>query len=454
MIANLAFSQLDGNWNGTLEVQGAKLKIVFHIQKTKDMYSATFDSPYQNAYGIPVEEVVLNESNVIIKIPAIGAVFNGQMNNGNNELIGTFKQGGLSTPLTLKAIEAETGKSERPQTPKKPYPYFSKDVIIENTKNNIQLAGTLTLPDSVRKFPVVILISGSGSQDRDETIFGHKPFLVLADYLTKKGIGVLRFDDRHYGKSTEMLFNTTAGDIANDVESCVNFLQSHNHVLKNSIGLIGHSEGGLSASIVSARNPNIAFTILLATPGIIGEEIVYAQLKETIGGLTEQELEQQIKLRKDVIKVLNNEPDKQIAAEKLREILNNDLSVTLYYEAKDTIQEIDNTIEIFNCDMYRFFISYNPINDLKKIACPVLALIGEKDIQVPPNQNLPAIESALREGKSVNYMVKEIANVNHMFQTAKTGKTSEYAEIEETISPDVLSLILGWINDLRLGDRE
>lgn len=458
MIANLAFSQLDRHWVGTLEIQGTKLRIIFHIQKAEDKYTATFDSPDQNAYGLPTEEVIFNNPIVIIKIPMIGGVFNGQMNNDNNEISGTFKQGGLSIPLSLKTEEAETSKSLRPQTPMKPYPYYSKEVIIENTKDNIQLAGTLTLPDSVGMYPIAILISGSGSQDRDETIFGHKPFLVLADYLTRNGIGVLRFDDRHYGKPPEILFNTTPMDIANDVESCIDFLKANKQLMKNSLALIGHSEGGLTASIVAARNSDLAFIVLLATPGIIGEEILYSQTKEMIGdmieGVTEQEVEKQIKLRKDLIDVLNNEPDKQIASENLREILNRDLSISINHEVADTVKEIENTIDIFNSDMFRFFISYDPINDLRKVTCPVLSLIGEKDKQVSSKQNLPVIESILKESRNDNYMVKEIPNVNHLFQTAITGKVTEYGEIEETISTDVLLLILCWINDLRLGNSE
>lgn len=448
MITNLAFSQLDRQWNGASEIQGTKLRIIFHIQKVDEKYTATFDSPDQNAYGLPTEEVIFNNPGVIIKIPIIGGVFKGQMSDDNTEISGRLKQGELSIPLNLKAVDSETGSVARPQTPKKPYPYYSRELIIQNTKDNIQLAGTLTLPDSIGMYPIVVLISGSGSQDRDETIFGHKPFLVLADYLTRNGIGVLRFDDRHYRKPPELLFNTTPDDIANDVESCINFLQSHNHVLKNSIGLIGHSEGGLSASIVAARNSDLAYIVLLASSGIEGEEIIYAQTMAIFETLTEEEKKEQVELRRELINVLKIEPDKEIAIEMLSEILNRDLSITIQHEVADTIQEIENSIEIFNSDMFRFFISYDPVNDLRKITCPVLALIGEKDIQVSSQENLPVIESILKESGNDNYMVKEIPNVNHLFQTAITGKVTEYGEIEETISPDVLALILSWIKDL------
>jgi pimeloyl-ACP methyl ester carboxylesterase len=446
----MSFSQIEKRWDGYLEVQGFRLKIVFNIDKKGDIFIATFDSPNQNAYGLPVESVSLEKTQVTIKIPSIGAEYTGALNSDNDEIEGTFIQRGQELPLKLKASTLASDAPIRPQTPKKPYPYYCQDVIIQNKIDSIQLFGTLTLPDSIGKYPVAILISGSGSQDRDETIFGHKPFLVIADYLTKKGIGVLRFDDRHYNKSTEMLLNTTAGDIANDVESCVDFLQSHNQVLTNCIGLIGHSEGGLTAAIVSAGNTNIAFVVLLAGTGICGEEILLSQTKEVIEGLSKPEMEKQVKLRKDLIDVVKNETDKRIAAEKLRVILNKDLTVTLYYGTKDTIQEINNTIKVFNSDMFRFFVNYDPKNDLQKIACPVLALIGEKDKQVLPDQNLTAIELALKKGKNNNYLVKEIPNVNHLFQTAKTGKVNEYAEIEETISPAVLALIADWIIDLKL----
>lgn len=446
LLNNIAFSQLAGEWKGILEIQGAKLRIVFHIQKAENEYSATFDSPDQNAYGLSIEKVIFNKPDVAIKIPMIGAIYNGKMNSNNNEIIGTFEQGGLSIPLNLELIESESSKSDRPQTPKEPYPYFSKEVLIENTKDNIRLAGTLTLPDSIGKYPVAILISGSGPQDRDESIFGHKPFLVIADYLTKNGIGVLRFDDRGVGKSTGDFYSATTADFATDVKSCIQFLKTQKNVSPDKIGLIGHSEGGIIATMVAANNKDIAYIVLMAGSGISGEEIIYAQTEKMYQDLDSHDIEKQVKLRRDLISVIKSETNKELARKNLEKILNNNLDVLSLHPIQDTVQLINNTVTVFNSDWYRFFINYNPAEDLEKINCPVLALIGEKDIQVLPEQNLPAIEEALKKGGNNNYLVKEIQNVNHLFQTANTGKVNEYGEIEETISPNVLALISDWIS--------
>ena len=446
LLNNIAFSQLAGEWKGTLEIQGAKLKIIFHIQKAEDKYSATFDSPDQNAYRLPIEEVAYDEPQVNIKMPMIGAIYNGELKSDSKKILGTFEQGGLSIPLNLELVESVSRKFDRLQTPKEPYSYFSKEVLIENTTDSISLAGTLTLPDSIGKYPVVILISGSGPQDRDETIFGHKPFLVIADYLTKNGIGVLRFDDRGVGKSTGDFYSATTADFATDVKSCVQFLLTQKNMLLNKIGLIGHSEGGIIATMVSADNKDISYIVLLAGSGISGEEIIYAQTEKMYQDLDRSDIEKQVKLRRDLISVIKSETNKELARKKLEKHLNNNLDVLSIQPIQDTVQLINNTVTVFNSDWYRFFINYNPSEDIEKITCPVLALIGEKDIQVLPEQNLPVIEEALKKGGNNDYLVKEIEGVNHLFQTANTGKMNEYGKIEETISPNVLILISDWIS--------
>jgi uncharacterized protein len=319
-ISKLAFCQIAGEWNGTLDIQGTKLKIVFHIEEFENQLKATFDSPDQNAFGLPVEEVLFKESEVVIKIPMIGATYSGEINNNKDEIVGTFEQRGLSMPLILKITNSESSGFHRPQTPQEPFLYYSKEVLIENEIDKIKLAGTLTLPDSVGKYPVVVLITGSGPQDRDETIFGHKPFLVISDHLTKKGIGVLRFDDRGVGKSTGNFHSSTTADFANDVRSCIQFLKKQKNVRTDKIGLIGHSEGGIIATMVAASNKDIANVVLLAGSGISGEEIIYAQTEKMFQDLNNIDIEKQVKLRRDLISIIKSEPDKAIAANRLKEI--------------------------------------------------------------------------------------------------------------------------------------
>lgn len=367
LISNVAFSQLVGEWKGSLEIQGAKLRIVFFIEKNEGKLSATFDSPDQNAYGLPVEKVFIKESNVVINIPAIGAVYNGKMNSNDNAINGTLDQGGVSIPLKLVLVESASGQTARPQTPQKPYPYFSKEVLIENTTDSISLAGTLTLPDSIGKYPVAILISGSGPQDRDETIFGHKPFLVLADYLTKNGLGILRFDDRGVGKSTGNFHNATTADFASDVKSCMQFLKTQKNMFSNKIGLIGHSEGGIVATMIAANNKDISFVVLMAGSGISGEEIIYAQTEKMYQDLSIPDIDKQLKLRHDLISVIKSESDKELARRDLRKILKNNLDVLALQPIQDTLLLINSTVTVFNSDWYRFFIKYNPSADLEKI---------------------------------------------------------------------------------------
>ena len=439
VIHTSAFSQLEGHWYGTTEKKG---KIVFHITKEKDRYTATYDCPDIYAYGYSVEEVLIDGSEVIIKIPSIGAVFYGQINSDNNEINGTFEQGGLSMPLNLLT---------RPQTPKETYPYYSHDVIIENLKDSIHLAGTLTLPDSVGKYPVAILISGSGPHERDATHFGHKTFLVIADYLTKNGIGVLRFDDRGVGNSTGNFYAATLADFAHDVESCFHYLQSHKNVLPDKIGLIGHSEGGSVAAMVAGNNKNITFVVFMASPAVSGDKIVYAQTMQLYQNLDSIGRLEQVNLRRQLINILRY-LDQDMAEGALWDILVKNRKL-LSVQNQDTIYTINSIAAYLNSDYYRSFISYDPAMDFKKIACPVLGLYAEKDTQVLPSQNIPAFENAFAEAGKYNSAV-EFPDVNHEFQTVKNGTADENSELDETISPEVLLFITYWIIDNGLSERK
>jgi fermentation-respiration switch protein FrsA (DUF1100 family) len=341
----------------------------------------------------------------------------------------------MSLPLVLERTE-KTPELHRPQEPKSPYPYRVEEVVYENA--GITLAGTLTLPDSGAPFPAVLLISGSGAQDRDETMFGHRPFLVLADNLTRRGIAVLRVDDRGVGGSTGDLSQATSEDLADDVLAGVEYLKTREEINPQQIGLIGHSEGGIIAPIVAVQSPDVAFIVMMAGTGLPGEDILYTQgaLIARANGVSEEEIAQNRVLQERLFAVLKQEQNDTVAEEKLREILD---ETELSEENKQT------QIQTMLTPWFRYFLTYDPAPTLMNVQIPVLAINGEKDLQVPPKENLQAIEEALEAGGNQDYTIKELPGLNHLFQTAQTGLPSEYAKIEETMSPSALTVIGDWI---------
>jgi pimeloyl-ACP methyl ester carboxylesterase len=281
------------------------------------------------------------------------------------------------------------------------------------------------------------LIPGSGPHDRDETLLGHKVFLVLADYLTRKGIVVLRVDDRGVGKSTGNLADATTADLATDAEAGVAYLKTRSEVDPHKIGLIGHSEGGLIAPMVAARNADVAFIVMMAGPGVPGDEILVEQvlLISEASGASHDVAEKNATAEREVVTLVKQEKDNAVLEKDLREKL----------AGKIPEAQIDPTIKQLTSPWVRYFIAYDPAPALRKVKCPVLAINGEKDVQVPPKQNLPAIRRALEEGGNQHAEADELPGLNHLFQTAKTGVPSEYSEIEETMSPAAMEKIASWI---------
>lgn len=273
--ASLHSQEITGQWNGLLKVQNTELNLVFHIEKTTNGYQSTMDSPDQGAHGIPVETTSYSEGLLKIKLPNLMIEYVGRLEN--NQIVGDFKQGGTSFPLNLSREMPKKEIVLRPQEPKAPFPYSSEEILFENPKAQIQLAGTLTLPQQEGKCPAVVLITGSGAQNRDEELFGHKPFLVLADHLTRNGIAVLRYDDRCTAQSEGDFNSATSVDLADDADAAINYLRSRNEIDKKQIGLIGHSEGGLIAPMLAAKSKDIAFIVLLAGPGMKGADLILLQ---------------------------------------------------------------------------------------------------------------------------------------------------------------------------------
>ncbi|EDP98399.1 alpha/beta hydrolase [Kordia algicida OT-1] len=437
---------ISGTWKGALKVPGMELPLAFNISETDGTYTATLDSPKQNAFGIPIDKTTFENNKLTITQSQMGMEYTAMYEDGVFK--GTFKQAGQTFPLHLEKGEKEV-KKIKPQEPKKPYPYASEEVIFENAKaGNIKLAGTLTLPKDVKNPPVVILISGSGAQNRDEELLGHKPFLVLADHLTRQGIAVLRYDDRGTAKSEGDFSVATSFDFATDVEAAMAYLQTRKDVDVNKIGLVGHSEGGLIAPIVAARNNKVAFCVLLAGPGVDGKEVLLTQSKRAseLEGYPAIDIKNSQKASAKVFDIAANYEGEKSKKEIMA--IFQDLKTKMTSEkakAEFTEQAMNQQVEMITSPWMRTFLGYNPQTSLQKVNCPVLAVNGEKDFQVLPELNLNAIKKGLKHNNDVT--IKQFKNLNHLFQTSETGALSEYSEIEETFAPVALNFISAWINE-------
>ena len=441
---------IEGIWVGTLSVSGQKLRIVFKISREdEDSYKATMDSPDQGAVDIPVSSVRLDGNRVTLELQIANAVFEGTIDPEKEKIEGEWKQGGLTLPLNLERTE-ETPELKRPQHPEPPYPYKEEGVIYRNDKAGVILAGTLTYPQKGGPFPAVLLITGSGPQDRNETVAGHKLFLVIADHLTRQGLAVMRVDDRGVGGSTGNLIDSTSEDLAGDVLAGVEFLKNHGNIDSKKIGLLGHSEGGVIAPLAASQSEDVAFIVLLAGTGITGEEILYAQaaLIAEASGVSQEYIAQNMATQKKIFEVLKKEKNPPAAEEQLRSILKESFA-SLDKQTQKSMGNIEARIQAeidkVNNRWWRFFLTFDPTTALRKVRCPVLALNGKKDLQVPYQQNLQAIEGALRSGGNKDFTTKTLSDLNHLFQHAETGSPAEYATIDETISPAVLELISGWV---------
>ena len=451
IIAQTTEKFLVGNWIGKIEIQGTKLTVVIRFNfNDKDSLIAVMDSPDQGAKDIPVSKLTLRNDSVIIRLKQLNVTISGLLNKKDTTLNCLFRQSIISCPLVLKKVD-KVPTLNRPQEPKPPYPYKVTEVSIENIKDSITLAGTLTLPQKGDKFPVVIMITGSGPQNRDEELLGHKPFLVIADYLTRHGIAVLRFDDRGIGKSTGDFSKATSFDFANDVEAGINYLKQHPNIDATKIGLIGHSEGGLIAPIVASRNKDVNFIVLLAGPGITGEQIILKQsaLISRAEGTDEKTIKDNNKFSENIYKILKKEPDNTKAGKEIKEYYLKELKkLSKEEKEKSGLSEAGADVMIAQVTSKWFitFLVTDPQPYLSKVKCAVLALNGEKDLQVPPVEDLAAIESALKKAGNTNYKTMKLPGLNHLFQHCTNGSPSEYSSIEETISPEVLQIISDWIN--------
>ncbi len=439
-----------GLWQGELKAGAVTLRVLFRIvADERGGLKATLDSPDQGAKGIPFDSATREGDNVKLEAKRLQASFEGQLSADGRALEGAWKQAGQSMPLELARLDKEPDNNTRPQEPKKPYPYEAEEVTYENPAAKVKLAGTLTLPRSRRPVPAVLLVTGSGAQDRDETVMGHKPFLVLADYLTRRGVAVLRVDDRGVGGSTGDPTTSTTNDLTGDALAGVAYLKSRKEIDPGKIGLIGHSEGGIIAPLAASRSKNVAFIVLLAGTGVNGEQIILRQA-ELI--LTAQKagpvaVAAARATNERVFAIVKQEPDAEKARQQIRDVLVEAAAAAATTpEAKKEVEAIsDAQARSLVAPWFRFFLTYDPTKALQTVRCPVLVLAGEHDLQVEPGQNLPPIEAALKAGGNRDFTIRQLPGLNHLFQHSTTGSPAEYRKIEETFAPEALTIIGDWI---------
>ena len=428
---------LSGNWSGEV----ATLEFTFHLtDPASGPRAATLDIIEQNVRGLVVDFQAPGDSVYLRLSKPIAAQFTGRRSADGRQLTGEWQQGLRAFPLTLtRAGAGEATGPKRPQQPHAPFPYQSADVTFRNEKAGISLAGTYTLPADMGPFPAVVLLTGSGPEDRNETYQGHQPFAVLADYLTRHGIAVLRFDDRGVGQSGGTLKGTTSADYTTDAQAALAWLRTQPGIRKNQVGLIGHSQGGTAAIGAAGQPGGPDFLVLLAAPGLPGDELLVQQSLALARLQTTDpaQLASTEKMQRTMTQIIQKTPDDTQAQGQL----------LLYYSAisPQLAAQVKPQLPMLTSPDYRHLLADRPALTLARVRCPVLALGGSKDVQVPTTRNLAATAAGLKAAKNCDVTVQELPGLNHLFQTAKTGAPNEYATIEETFAPAALQVIGDWI---------
>ncbi len=439
-----------GTWEGSLDVQNTKLRILFHLKNENGTWTATMDSPDQMQYGIKMDTVLFEENGFTLKLKAASASFNAILNEDGKSVKGNWVQG-ASYPLDM-AKNISFKPRVYPQEPIGPFPYKSEEVSYENSSAKIKIGGTLTVPaDGTDKYPVILLITGSGQQDRNSTIMGHKPFLVIADHFSRRGFAVLRLDDRGVGSTGGNPQTSTTADFVTDVEAGIKFLKSHPNINADKVFLMGHSEGGIIAVMTAAKQKKaLRGIVLLAGPGVPIHELMLQQTKDImkLQGLEEEYLKAALGFNEKIYR--------EILADKKDKLTPKTLSSKLMLHLKTMPQDARTALQLSEATImqssvtvlmpwYRYFIKIDPTAYLRKIKCPVLALNGGSDVQVAAGPNLEAICNNVRMKGNTDVICTEIPGLNHLFQRCKTCTIQEYAELEETFAPEVLKAMENWL---------
>jgi pimeloyl-ACP methyl ester carboxylesterase len=463
MPADTQCQQYAGNWEGKLEVRKRMLELVFHISPVaENQYTATMDIPAQKLYNLPAGTVNASDQNIEIRFPALGIIVTGSP-DGARKLKSIFAQNGLSFPFELKNTgEVTSGKKyNRPQTPVAPFPYAVEEVVFGSTDGTMQYSGTLTYPKDptggLKRYPAILLITGSGPQDRDETMFDHKPFAVLADQLTKAGYAVLRVDDRGMGATGGIFPRANTGDFAYDAENSLNFLKTRKETDTTRLGLLGHSEGGLIAAMLASKRRDINFIILMASPVTDPLDLVAEQSADMLvsRGVDESKTKEFRPLMRDIVTAILSAPDSSTA---MREAT----SVFTRWEATQSQKIIrlttgvrdEKSMQLFIGRLmsllanpwYQYYMRMQPAAYYKAISCKVLALFGEKDIQVDPVINSDLLRTYLPGRGKEALSIHVLSGLNHLFQHCKKCTFAEYAELEETLAPEFQTLVVEWLN--------
>ena len=437
-MAMSAKAQIEGYWEGQIDLGAQKLEMAFDIKAAENGYSATLDVPAQGAFDIPVDEITFQEGQLQLKMKAMGASYSGILKDSAIE--GSFTQHGMTFPLNLAKAEKKEQQKARPQDPRPPFDYRVEEVSFTNEKVGNTLTGTLTIPKGKGPFPAMVLVSGSGQQNRDEELMNHRPFWVIADYCARHGVAVLRYDDRGMGGSTGEVENATSLDFSYDAEAAFDFLHKQKHIDASRVGILGHSEGGIINFMVSARRPEVAFLVSLAGPSVNGIEVLKEQQKAILraSGMPEEAVQFNSNTNTQMFDIIEASSNREEADSLLRQLLKG-----WGYNEELTEQTVSQMASPW---MY-YFLRYDPTEAIVKTNCPALLLNGSKDLQVIASQNLPAYEKIIAEHCKTNLTLRELPNLNHLFQHCETGSPNEYFEIEETISPEVLEMIVGFVKD-------
>ena len=439
-MAMSAHAQIEGYWKGELDTGFQKLKMGFNISKTEEgVFSATWDVPTQGAFDIPVEEIVVQENHLQIILPAsVNASYAGTLKEGCIE--GEFTQNGVTQPLKLEKSVKEANII-RPQDPKPPFNYRAEEVQFTNEREGNTLAGTLTIPEGDGPFPAMVLVSGSGQENRDEELMNHRPFWVIADYCARHGIAVLRYDDRGIGGSDGEVYNATSLDFSYDAEAAFDYLRNRKEINASQIGILGHSEGGIINFMVSSRRPEVAFLVSLAGPSVNGIEVSKAQQAAMLRaqGMPEEMIQFSSNANTQLFDVIEASSSREEADTLLRQVLKG-----WGYNEELTEQ----TVGRLTLPWMYYFMKYDPTEAIVKTNCPALLLNGSKDLQVLVTQNFPVYERIIAEYGKTNLTLRELPDLNHLFQHCETGSLEEYSEIDETISPEVLEMIVGFVKGI------